>query len=235
MRKIIGILRFWYVVFRVLFYCLEGIVMGLFGKQNYFYRKNMNPSGTNIMKHTSTTLAVEGLENLDPEKNYVFMGNHQSYTDIIVVFVALARINREAVFMSKQEIFYVPLLGRAMKSMGHIGVDRKNPKAAMKALLEAIKQAKNGEDLIIFPEGTRSSDGKLGELKQGGFSIASRGGVDIAPFIIRGTDKYMPKGEFAIYPAKVTIKFLPTITSADKKDKELVTELEQVLKDELGQ
>ncbi len=235
MRKVLGVLRFWYVVHRVLFYCFEGLVMGIFGKRNYFYRKNIPTSGRNIMEHTGTTLQVFGTEHLDPNKSYVFMGNQRSYTDILVLFVGLADVGREAYFMSKKEIFYVPLLGGAMKSMGHIGVERGNTKNAMKSLLDAIKLAKAGHNLVIFAEGTRSVDGMLGELKKGGFAMASRSGVEIAPFIVRGTEKYMPKGEFSIYPADVSLTLLPPIQTEGKKDAELVKELTTVLKTELGQ
>ena len=96
--------------------------------------------------------------------------------------------------MAKKELFKIPLLGSAMKFLHVISVERGSASKAAKSLLEAIEIIKTGRNVIIFPEGTRSNDGHtLSPFKKGAFTIAKRAEVDVIPFIIEGTEKYMPK------------------------------------------
>lgn len=233
MKKFKGYLRFIYVVYAVLWFSLKGYIGGLFSNREVFYRKRIGPDGRKIMKRVGSTLEIKGLENLDKDKNYVFVGNHRSYTDILAIFLAMASAGRDIVFMSKKEIFSVPLLGGAMKSIGIIGVERGNSSKAMRSMLEAVKEVKGGRDFVIFPEGTRSADGKLGPFKKGGFIIASRAGADVAPFVLKNTEKFMPKSGFAIYPADVTIEFLPVVSSKGLTDTALMEKCEEEIKRKL--
>lgn len=233
MKKFKGYLRFIYVVYAVLWFSLKGYIGGLFSNREAFYRKRIGPDGRKIMKRVGSTLEIKGLENLDKDKSYVFVGNHRSYTDILAIFLAMAAAERDIIFMSKKEIFSVPLLGGAMKSIGTIGVERGNSSKAMRSMLEAVKAVKGGRNLVIFPEGTRSADGSLGPFKKGGFIIASRAGADIAPFVLKNTEKFMPKSGFAIYPADVTIEFLPVVSTKGLTDKAVMEKCEEEIKRKL--
>lgn len=235
MRKIIGIFRFIYVVIEVLWFCIKGHIAGFFTNKELFYRKRIGREGFRILKNLNATLTIEGLENLEANKTYILMGNHRSYTDILVLFLAMAVAKREVVFMSKKEIFKVPFLGGAMKALGIIGVDRQESSEAFKSLIKAIETVKEGKNLIMFPEGTRSITGELLPLKRGGFVLATRAKMDIAPFIITGTEKFMPKSGFGIYPAHVNIKFLPIIFSDGLRDKQLLEQVEVSLKTALNE
>lgn len=234
MKKFIGNLRFIYVVIEVLWFCIKGHFAGFFTNKEEFYRKRIGKEGFRIFNNLKSTLNIEGLENLDSNKTYILMGNHRSYTDILVLFLAMAVAKRDVVFMSKKEIFKVPFLGGAMKALGIIGVDRQESSEAFKSLIKAIETVKDGKNLIIFPEGTRSVTGELLPLKRGGFILASRAKMDIAPFVIKGTDKFMPKAGFGIYPAHVDIKFLPVISSEGIRDKELLVKVEESIKSALN-
>lgn len=124
MKKFVGILRFVYVVFAIMFFSLKGHIAGFFTDKEKFYRRRIGPAGFGIIRRLGITVDIEGLNELDPGRNYILMGNHRSYTDILVVFLAMAVAGRDVIFMSKKEIFKVPLLGGAMKALGMIGVER---------------------------------------------------------------------------------------------------------------
>ena len=227
MRKFVAKLRFIYVVCAVIWFSIKGYIAGFFTNREKFYRKRIEPSAKKIMKRLHSTLEIRGLENLDKNENYVFVGNHRSYTDILILFLAAAASKRDIIFMSKKEIFKVPALGAAMQAIGVIGVERGETSKAMRSMIEATKSVKNGRNLVIFPEGTRSTDGKLLPFKRGGFIIATRAEVKIAPFVIKNTEKFMPKGEFALYPTDVIIEFLPVIDTAGLKDTEVMEKAEK--------
>lgn len=222
MKKFMGYLRFIYVVYVVLWFSFKGYFGGLFQSREKFYRKRLEPDGRKIMKRTGSTLEIKGLENLKAGENYVMVGNHRSYTDIVVMFLAMAVSGRDIIFMSKKEIFKIPLLGSAMKTMGTIGVERGDTAKAMRSMVDAVKAVKEGKNLVLFPEGTRSVDGRLQPFKKGAFIIACRAGVKVAPFVIKNTEIFMPKGSFAIFPANVVIEFLPVIDTAGTKDNEVM-------------
>lgn len=222
MKRIMGYLRFIYVVYAVLWFSLKGYFGGLFYNREKFYRKRIEPSGRKIMKRVGSTLEIKGLENLKEGENYVMVGNHRSYTDILVMFLAMAVAKRDVIFMSKKEMFKIPLLGGAMKTIGTIGVERGDSAKAMRSMVDAVKSVREGSNLVLFPEGTRSVDGRLQPFKRGGFIIACRAGVKVAPFVLKNTEIFMPKGSFAIFPANVVIEFLPVIDTVGTKDNEVM-------------
>lgn len=233
MKIFLGYIRFVYVVCAVLWFSFKGLVGGLFTNREKFYRKRIGPDGRKIFKRLGSTLEIRGLENLKSGENYVIAGNHRSFTDILVIFLAMAAAGRDVIFMSKKEIFKVPLLGSAMKSIGMISVERDNSAKAMRSMMQAVQAVKNGSNFVIFPEGTRSTDGTLGPFKRGGFIIASRAGVKVAPFILKNTEIFMPKGRFALFPTNVTIEFLPTIDTANVKDSEVMDKTAEAIRSRL--
>lgn len=228
MKKFMGFIRFVYIVWAVIWFCMKGC----FKKDKAtYYRPRIGPAGLAIIKRLNVKLDISGLEELDPAKTYILMGNHRSYTDILIIFLAMAASKRDVSFMSKKEIFKVPFLGGAMKALNVIGVERGESSEAFKSLIRAVQALKNGENLVVFPEGTRSVDGNLLPLKRGGFIMAVRAGMDIAPFVIHGSEKFMPKSGFFVYPADVSIKMLPTISVKGRKDKELMEIVDKSLRD----
>lgn len=177
---------------------------------------------------------IEGEEKLDPDTHYVFMGNHLSYVDIFVLLKVMH--NRHFLFMAKKELFKVPFFGFALKKIGMIPIEREDKKDGLKSLLSAAKKISEGYSVLLFPEGTRSSDGTLGEFKRGAFVLASRTGNNIAPFIISGTSDAVPKHGFKVFPFKtVNLKFLDPIVTKGMKDKELLVHVRGIMLNELGQ
>jgi len=162
-------------------------------------------------------LTVEGLENVDPDKPYIFAMNHISLYDIPAAFVAIPQTGR---FIAKKELFKIPLLSTAMRLAGILRIDRGNSAEARKTLDKAIQSIKKGCSVIIFPEGTRSKTNEIQPFKKGGFIIALQGNIAILPTIICGTQYIVPKGSGLVKTGHIRIKFMPVIdTTAYGYDK----------------
>ncbi len=141
-------------------------------------------------------LRVEGVEHLPGgDQPVIFAGNHQSNFDILCYFAGLRLQFR---WMAKQELFRIPLFGLAMRRCGYISIDRRDRRKAMKSMLAAAEQIRNGTSVVIFPEGTRSEDGHLQEFKKGGFLIALKAQVPIVPVAISGSRNVLPRDRFWI-------------------------------------
>lgn len=144
------------------------------------------------LKISGIRVSLEGLENITSPP-YIFMCNHQSALDI---FSLLSALPMSFKWIAKRELFFIPFFGWAIKRGGHVSLDRKNPREALKAIDEAARKIKGGMNIVIFPEGTRSKDGNLLPFKKGGFSLALRARVPVVPVGIRGTSRLQPKGSF---------------------------------------
>jgi 1-acyl-sn-glycerol-3-phosphate acyltransferase len=145
----------------------------------------------------------EGGGSLDPEAPYVFAANHQSQYDI---FVLSGYLGHDASWLAKKELFAVPLWGRAMRDAGYIPLDRSRGREAIKSLAEAAARIAAGTSVVIFPEGTRSRDGRLGEFKSGAMHLAIKAGVPVVPVAIGGTHRILPKGSLLPRPGHVTVR-----------------------------
>jgi 1-acyl-sn-glycerol-3-phosphate acyltransferase len=128
---------------------------------------------------------------LDPKKPYVFMSNHLSAVDIWAMFVGVPVPFR---FIAKKQLGRIPLFGWAMKAGRFIFIDRQNGASARRSIEEAASRIRNGCSVVMYPEGTRSRDGRLLPFKKGGFHLAMSSGVEIVPVAIRGTREIMPAG-----------------------------------------
>jgi 1-acyl-sn-glycerol-3-phosphate acyltransferase len=158
---------------------------------------------SSICRAGGVEVAVSGTEQLDPEKPYIFAANHQSQFDILVLQGYLGVNFR---WLAKKELFKIPIWGPAMRRAGYIPIDRSHGKQAIKSLDEAAQKIAAGDSVIIFPEGTRSKDGKLHDFKAGAMVLAIKSGVPIVPVAILGTYEILPKGKLLMNPGKVQIR-----------------------------
>lgn len=150
-----------------------------------------------LLRQARMTLDVRGKERIDPATTYVIMSNHQSYYDIPVLFQALGMPVR---MVAKEELFRIPVWGRAMRDAGFIPVDRSKGREALNRLFEARKRLEqDGTHLWIAPEGTRSPDGRLLPFKRGGFQLASVTGLPILPVSIDGSIEAHRRGSHVIH------------------------------------
>ena len=147
-------------------------------------------------------IAVKGLENINPKQSYVVCVNHQSLLDIPVLFRALPIPVR---FLAKKSLFYIPVFGWSMWLAGFIPVDRRGGKKARDSLKVAARRIKNGRSVTVFPEGTRSPDGKIHQFKSGAFILAVESGAPILPVVINGTFELGPKQAIKVYPHPVEV------------------------------
>lgn len=107
--------------------------------------------------------------------------------------------------MAKKELFYIPFMGWHLWSAGNFPIDRSDPRRTANSLRRVIDGVRGGKSLAVFPEGTRTPDGRLQEFKHGAFKIAMRAGVPIVPVAIRGTFKLLPKTTLAPRPGRVDV------------------------------
>ncbi len=140
------------------------------------------------------TYTVNGLENLNPDRQYVFTANHESAFDILLVFAALPY---QLVFLSKKELKHIPFMGWAMMIGRHFFVDRSNNQAALKSIAAARESLQlYPRSIMIFPEGMRSADGEMKPFKKGGTILGIKTGLPIVPMAICGTYDVYRKGSF---------------------------------------
>jgi 1-acyl-sn-glycerol-3-phosphate acyltransferase len=161
---------------------------------------------------------VEGLEKIDPKQAYVFAANHQSQFDI---FALLGHLPVQFRWLAKIELFRIPIFGAAMKGAGYIPIDRSDRRKAFQSIDQAAAKVREGTSIVIFPEGTRSLDGKLKDFKKGGFHLAIKSQRPIVPVSISGTFAILPKRGFRINPRAVRLHFsdpMPTasLTAQDR-------------------
>ncbi len=160
---------------------------------------------------------VIGLDRLDPRATYIFMSNHVSNLDPPLL---IPLIPRRTSVLVKRELFRIPILGRAMRMASLVAVDRRNRDAAIASLRAAADVVRAGLHLTIFPEGTRSRDGRLLPFKKGPFYLAMDTGVPIVPVTILHTERLWPKGKMFVRPGTATLIFHPPIRPADCPDRD---------------
>ena len=157
-------------------------------------------------------VTVNGLANIDPTQSYVYMSNHQSNFDIPVL---LAYLPVQFRWLAKAELFKIPIFGRAMRGAGYVKIDRFNQQSAFESINEAAAKMKNGVSVMIFPEGTRSRDGKIRSFKKGGFVMAVDAGVPIVPIVLKGTWAIMEKSSLKINTGEVSLNIESPIATTD--------------------
>jgi len=167
-------------------------------------------------------LKVYGSENIPKNEPLIFASNHQGAADILIL---LACLPRGFTFIIKQELFKIPIFGWYLRQAGYIAVDRGTKRGAVDFFVEAVKRLKEGGSILIFPEGTRSPDGKLHEFKRGSLLLAFKAKVRIVPIAISGSFGIMPKKSRLINPVPVKVQIGKPI-SIDKynNDSELANE-----------
>jgi 1-acyl-sn-glycerol-3-phosphate acyltransferase len=152
---------------------------------------------------------AEGVENI-PLEVCVFVANHTSNADPPAVVGA---IPRRVALLGKKEVFRVPILARALRLASFVSVDRSNREAAIASVERALVEMTKGVSFLVFPEGTRSPDARLRPFKKGTFVMAIRAGVPVVPISVVGAQRIMRKGEFALRPGEIQIKFHPAVNA----------------------
>ncbi len=145
-----------------------------------------------------------GLENLRPGQNYIVMSNHASNLDPPVL---IPSVPGRCSVLVKKEVFRIPILGTGMRLAQLVPVDRGDRDAAIASVQAAVGVLKQGLHMLVYPEGTRSSDGRLGPFKKGPFHLAMESGVPVLPVTLLGTYECWPRTRFALRPGTATVVF----------------------------
>ncbi|HUQ46702.1 MAG TPA: lysophospholipid acyltransferase family protein [Gemmatimonadaceae bacterium] len=183
-----------------------------------------------VLFMTGVRIRKHNYERAEIGKPHIFVSNHVSWYDI----PALASILYRTKFVSKAELFKIPIFGPAMKAAGMIPVERQNRKAAFAAYDDAVKQIHDGNCVVVFPEGTRGYDYPLRPFKKGPFVLAIAAGVPIIPVLLHGTLEVIGKGSMLVHPGAVDVHFLEPV-SVEGYDYERRDELAAVVRGRIAE
>lgn len=148
---------------------------------------------------------VTGRTHVEKRTPYIFMANHLSFIDGPLLFRLIPHPIR---VILKKEVFRIPVLGQGMRFVGFVPVDRKGVRGGKKSIdLASLLMHKRGYSYLIFPEGTRSRDGRTQSFKRGGFFLALESQASIVPISIKGTYGLMPRGTIFPRRGKVEVRF----------------------------
>lgn len=191
-----------------------------------------------ILKTMNINVRVIGLDKLDRNADYIFAPNHASSLDIPLI---LGFLPFWIVPISKIELKWIPFLGWAMQAAGHVFVDRRDHEKAMLSIAK-IKNSllKNPRSILIFPEGSRTNDGKVNQFKTGGLSIGISTKISIVPVAIEGTFESLSKHSKKFVNKLLTINIGSPVDTRkysldDRKDLAIIVNSEvKKLKNELN-
>lgn len=183
-----------------------------------------------LLSLSGVTIEIRGTENLFRDKPQILATNHQGAFDILAL---QAFIPIQFRWVAKKSLFKIPIVGWSMSLAGYVGVDRERAGSAYKSIEDAAEKVKNGTSVLIFPEGTRSPDGKLLPFKRGGFMIAVKSGVFIIPISIKGTKDIMKKGSVLIKPGLIKVVIGQPIAAKDVDEKVLMENVRKSIEKEL--
>jgi len=166
--------------------------------------RNSRQWSKQILRASGVRVVLEGAEKVDWKGPVVVVANHQSWFD---VFALVAFLPGRGTFVGKEELGRIPIFGSSWKACGHISLNRSDRKKAIESLDRAGERIRReNRAVILFPEGTRSPDGRLQEFKKGAFILALKTGVPIVPIGISGSRHVMKKGSFFVRPGEIRVR-----------------------------
>ncbi len=165
-----------------------------------------------VMRSCGIRVVAEGLENIDPQQPCILMSNHQSVFDIAALIDTLPIPWK---FVAKRELVWIPFFGWALAAARQIIIDRTNREKAVRSLARAAERVRNGENVIVFPEGTRSQTATLGRFKSGGFHLAIQSGAPIIPVSVSGSWRITPKKTLRVESGRIVIRYGKPIPTRD--------------------
>lgn len=171
-----------------------------------------------VLAVSRVKLVVEGLDRVDFSRSYIYVANHASHFDIPAV---IAGIPDQIRIVYKKELEKIPIFGWGLKyGKTYIAIDRGKKQDALQSLDEAANKIRNGASVILFAEGTRTSDGNLQPFKRGPFNLAVKANVPIVPVTINGSYDVLPRGSWRIHPGTITLVLSEPIEPPKSNGKE---------------
>ena len=184
------------------------LVSSLFDRSGDFGHRCARAWSALILKTSGVGVTVSGADRLDPARSYVLASNHQSIYDIPVLFASLPLQLR---IVAKASLGTFPFLGWHLQRTGHLLVNRSNPGPDIVRKMRRL--VSESHSLIVFPEGTRSVDGRVGRFKKGSFLVAADAGLPVVPVSIAGSRHVMQKGRLMVCPGQVRVTVHEPIAS----------------------
>ncbi len=223
-------LRFWLIItlLSIVFGTIS-ILVRIIDPSGNFSHNIARLWGRLICRWNGIKVEIFGLENVQKNRAQVFVANHQGYYDI---FSLSGYLPVQIRWFAKKSLFRIPFVGWSMSACGYVPVNRENKKQAYQAFLTSIEKLKQGNSIVIFPEGTRSEDGVIGPFKKGGHLLATRAKVPMIPVTVIGTGNIIKKGSAKLYPGPIRIIVSPPIEVEEivsKKEEEILKSLRQTI------
>ena len=166
-----------------------------------------------ILKAAGAQITVSGDEHLEPGRPYIVISNHASHFDVPVLVRAMSGLQLR--WVAKKELLKVPVFGWAIQRAGHIIIDRSDRNAAFESMRHAGERIRNGTSVMVFAEGTRSVDGRMGPFKKGGFILAREVEVPILPVTIIGSWRIHRKDSWRIHPGTIDVVIGPPVDPSE--------------------
>ena len=188
-------------------FSISAIISTLFDSTGRLYAWHARLWGQLGLAMNGITVTLTGAEYL-PDGPVIFMSNHQSNFDILSL---LAAIPRQIHWIAKKELFEIPVFGPSMRRGGYIPLDRGDGRKALQSMDEAAATIHQGKSVVLFPEGTRSTDGNLLPFKRGGFILARKADVPVIPVTINGSGRINPANQIRLYSGDIHITLHPPI------------------------
>jgi 1-acyl-sn-glycerol-3-phosphate acyltransferase len=180
---------------------LSAIICSLFDHSGRSYAAHARFWGRLGIRLAGVRVRVSGAELL-PDGPIIVMSNHASNFDILAL---QGFFPRPLSWIAKKELFDIPIFGHSMRHGGYIALDRSDGRQSLKSMEAAAGQIRGGKSVIIFPEGTRTRDGRLLPFKRGGFLLAARAGVPVVPVTINGSFRINPGGALRLHNGTISI------------------------------
>lgn len=205
------------VAIKTLYYSSRALLASTDSPVEDYFRLSRDWSHS-LLKSMHVTVRLSGLEHVNFNQAYIVASNHSSLLDIPVL---LANLPLNAAIIYKEELQKVPLFGRMLRKSPFPAVNRDDSASAMRSLKASAKLVRSGSSVLIFPEGTRSEDGELGEFKDGAFTLAKWLKVPILPVALVGTNDLLPKGTFRFRSGEVHLTIGTSIIPAELESADL--------------
>lgn len=234
MRTIIWFSFFWLSTFYTLLFIPKAnnlLKKGLVEEKRRYINRVASGWAKGLIKITSSSFEVIGLENIPKDQTVLFASNHQGNFDIPIL---LANIPIPISFVAKKELLKLPMVSTWMKLMECVFIDRKDLRQSLRAISEAIEILKSGQSMVIFPEGTRSKSMEMEPFKPGSLKLAGRASVPVIPITIIGSYRILEANNNRVKPAKVKIIFSPPVEAGDmEKSTDLTVLVQDIIKENL--
>lgn len=172
-----------------------------------------------LVKSTEMDLQVIGRENLPSEGPVLYVATHKSVFDIVIL---LTLIDSPTLFIGKKEVADMPFVHKWFDALGCIYIDREDKKQALKSIMQGIQELRNGQSIVLFPEGTRNMSNEINHFKEAGFRLATKSQVPIVPIALSNTYKIFEEKK-RIQKTKVVVHIGQAIETKDLTKEELTS------------